>query len=210
MYGCAAHKRKGNSICINAHLVPMDVADEAVLSSIEWAVFRPEVIEAVIERTLTEMHADQTGTRIEAVEQELRDIKTALSNLIQLAAAGGGNLATLAAAMGEHESRQRQLEAELAGLKAQQRAFDPLKARTWLEERLTNWKRLLRNNREQGRQVLQNVLPERLESDGLTFRGTAVLDRILKGDFARELLASPKGINPLPVFAARGQVGRVA
>ena len=85
----------------------MEIADEAVLSVIDYAVFRPEVIEAVIERTLAEMSADTSSARAGVVEQQLREVKVTLSNLIQLAAAGGGNLVTLATAMGEHEARQR-------------------------------------------------------------------------------------------------------
>jgi hypothetical protein len=190
-YGCAAHRHKGDRACTNARLIPVEIADEAVLIAIDYAVFRPDVIKAVIERTLAVLDSDQVMARAAVIERELREIKVALSNLIQLAAAGGGNLATLAGAMGEHEARQRRLETELAGLTAQQRTFDPAKAQKWIEDRLVNWKRLLRNNREQGRQVLQNVLTDRLSSDGLTFRGTATLERILSGGFGGNYVASP-------------------
>jgi hypothetical protein len=56
---------------------------------------------------------------------------------------------------------------------------------------MANWKRLLRANREQGKQVLRNVLTDRLISDGETFRGVATLGRILAGTWNQ--VASPTG-----------------
>ena len=95
-------------------------------------------------------------------------------------------------------ARQRRLETELTGLqRAQRRTFEPAKAEKWIKERLLDWKQLLRNNREHGRQVLRNVLTDRLLSDGLTFKGTATLDRILAGGFGGKSVASPTGFEPV-------------
>jgi hypothetical protein len=84
----------------------MEIAGESLLVAVDCAVFRAEVFNDVIARTLAEMDIDSSATRASVIERQLREVKIKLSNLIHpLAAAGGGNLTTPAAAMGEHEAR---------------------------------------------------------------------------------------------------------
>ena len=83
-----------------------------------------------------------------------------------------------------------------------------------IRERLTDWRALLRRNPVQGRQVLQKVLTDRLvfepQPDGFyAFRGTAVLDKILRGSCAAATTGiRPTGISGLWEAALAGKILR--
>jgi hypothetical protein len=77
-------------------------------------------------------------------------------------------------------------------LKQQRQDFDPVTARHWIDQQLTDWHRLFRHNRQESRDVLQALLTplpgstdHRLiftrEGDGYVFRGAATLGKILNG-----------------------------
>jgi hypothetical protein len=192
VYGCAAHKRKGDTVCANGLLMPMEAADAAVLASIEDSVFKPKIVAHIIERTIGQMDCDQVAQKLDLLERELREVKAAFGNLLQLAETGASDVSALVSRLREKEGRQRALEAEITALVRQRQAFDRDKTRRWIEDRLTDWHRLFRNNRQQSRQVIQALLTplpgatdRRLEftPDGnrYTFRGAATPERILSG-----------------------------
>ncbi len=182
-YYCAANRRKGRSICPHHLKLPMTSADEDVLTAIKDCVFRPDIIKAVIERTVTQIERERAGDQVERLERELDDTTTGLARLAS-AIAAGGDIPALAAEAKKFEERRRKLESDLRGLKGRGQALDPDQVRRWIEERMKDWRGLLMRNREQGRQVLQRVLTDRLtftlQPDGsCLFRGSATLGRIL-------------------------------
>jgi hypothetical protein len=50
-YACAAHNRKGSTVCHNNTLIPMTDGDDVILSLLEDELINPEVIAAAVERT---------------------------------------------------------------------------------------------------------------------------------------------------------------
>jgi hypothetical protein len=63
VYGCASHHRPGKTVCANGLLAPLDATDEAVLTTVERDILRPEVIRAAIEEARARLQPSQADTQ---------------------------------------------------------------------------------------------------------------------------------------------------
>jgi DNA invertase Pin-like site-specific DNA recombinase len=180
-YVCHRHRHYG--ACANALHMPVRTVNEAVLQGIEAHALTPEVIERVIaltERTDTAEHQD-------ALTGELKDLEKRIARVTQVLEISG-DLTTLTARLRELDARRTTVRAMLAGL-----CPVPRLAPNVVEDRLAEWRRMLRGNTTQARAVLQRILCGRMVftpcGDGYTFEAPTRFDKLFSGIVA-----------PMPAF----------
>jgi DNA invertase Pin-like site-specific DNA recombinase len=88
-YGCAGYSRKGKHVCSNGLAVPMSVADDAVLQSVERIILNADVVLDATQRALAALSTDATADRRATLERELKETETELARLSAAIAAGG-------------------------------------------------------------------------------------------------------------------------
>ncbi len=179
-YMCHRRRHHGSS-CTNGLRMSVTEVNEAVLQAIEQHALTPEAVEQVI--LLTE--------RDDAREQQAdlqREWKTVEKRIARLVAAveTAGDVTSLAAKLRELEARRTAIEAELRGLHPV-----PRLAPTIIENRLAEWRRLLRQSTTQSRAVLQRVLHGRITftpasighpaGTGYTFEAPTRFDKLFSG-----------------------------
>ena len=175
------HRHRHNGTCRNALRVPVAEMNEAVLSAIEEHALTLEAVEQVIRLT----ERDDVRDRQTALGREQQDIENRLKRLTN-AIETGGQVATLLERVRELEARLRALRSEVAGLQPVPR-LDPVV----IEDRLGEWRRLLRQSTTQGRAVLQRVLRGRLtftphsDGRGYDFSGPTRFDKLFTGIIAK-------------------------
>ena len=139
-----------NNACANFLRVGLDTLNEAVLQASEEHVLTPEAIEHVIQ--LSERN-DVQEKKAE-LDQEQKDIERKLKNLVDAVASGS---TTVMAAKKELEARQVAIQAELGAMEAIPRPDDKV-----VEDRLGEWRRMLRQSTTQARLVIQRVIDGRI------------------------------------------------
>ena len=203
-YGCSAYHRRGKSVCANSLTVPMAATDDAVLSVVEDAILRPEVVEAAIEKAVEQLTVTTAASRRPALEADLATVERELTRLTG-AIATGGELPALLDAVQDRERRREALRCELEVLGTSEPVvLDRAALRKNLESRLGDWRGLLRRHTEQGQQILRRLLVGRLtftpaEDDTgryYTFHGTGTLTKLV-GGLVPQKLASPTGFEPV-------------
>jgi len=171
------HRHRHNGTCPNALRVQVAEVNEAVLQAVEEHALTPEAVENVIRLTERDDVLDrqsQLGREWQDCERRLRNLRAAVED--------GGDAATLVVRIRELEERGRSIQAELAQLKPLPRL--PAKV---VQDRLAEWRRLLRASTTQARAVLQHVLQGRLtftprpNGDGYDFSGPTRFDRLFSG-----------------------------
>ena len=180
-----------------------------MLDTVEHTLLRPEVIEAVIARAEAALAANTSMVRRSSLERELTQLDLELKRL-SAAVAAGGELTSLVEAVRVGESRREELRSGLASLILRRAEFDAAKLRQQLDERLADWRGLLRRHPVQGQQVLKRLIDGRLTfeptADGeeryYRFTGTGTVEPLLAGEVVQKW-ASPRGILP---FTMRGAV----
>jgi len=181
-YVCYRHRQYGSTSCANRLHLPVDEMNEAVLQRIEKHALTPEAIERVI--ALTER--DDAREQHEALTRERQDVQKSIDRLVK-AVEKAGDIESLG-------TRLRELEARLTDIKTQLRAVRPVPrlAPAVVEDRLAEWRRLLRASTTQGRAVLQRVLRGRItftprvhpisgEADGYDFEAPTRFDKLFTG-----------------------------
>ena len=176
------YRRRTTGACTNTLRMPVVDMNEAVLEAIEEHALTPAAIEQVIclsERDdVTEIQAN--------LAREQRDIAKRVARLV-VAVETAGDVAAFAVKLRELEARQRAIVGEVANLRPV-----PRLAPAVVENRLTEWRRLLRASTTQGRTVLQRILRGRLtftprinpftgEPDGYDFSGPTRFDKLFTG-----------------------------
>ena len=161
----------------------MPVADvnEAVLQAVEEHALTPEAIELVIHLSEREDVRDQRVT----LERERKDIEKRITRIV--AAIETGAAMSLVAKL-------RELEASRLPSMASWPRYGPSRdcPKSVLENRLAEWRRLLRASTTQARTVLQRILRGRLtftlhvnpvshEIDGYEFEGPTRVDKLFTG-----------------------------
>ena len=203
-YGCAAYHRRGKSVCANSLTVPMEATDDAVLTVVEDAILRPEVVEAAIERAVEQLTATTVKSRRPALEADLTALESELVRLTG-AIATGGELPALLEAVQDRERSRETLRRELEALGASEPVvLDRGTLRKNLESRLGDWRGLLRRHTEQGQQILRRLLVGRLvftptaDDAGryYAFHGTGTLTKLV-GGLVPHNVASPTGFEPV-------------
>jgi site-specific DNA recombinase len=188
-YRCYSNRHKGASSCANALRVRADDMHEAVLQAVEQHVLTPEAIEAVI--TLSER--DESQRRRAVLEREEKGLGRKIQRLVD-AVADGADAKALLEGLRKLEAQRDGVRAKLAALRPLPRL--PIKI---VESRLADWRRMLRANPTQGREVLRRVLKGRIRftprGDGYEFECPTRFDRLFAGIVA-----------PRPAFVARGDL----
>jgi DNA invertase Pin-like site-specific DNA recombinase len=176
------HRHRANGACANAFRMPVDEMNEQVLQAIEEHALTPEAIEQVIRLS----ERDDVAELQAKLEKERRDNERRIARLVA-AIETGGEVASIVAKVRELESRQRAIDNEAASL----RPVPRLPAEV-IENRLAEWRRLLRASTTQGRTVLQRILRGRLtctlhvdpisgEVDGYDFTAPTRFDKLFTG-----------------------------
>ncbi len=151
--------------------MPVTEINEAVLQTIEQHALTPEAIEQVIRLT----ERDEVQEQKQALERERKDVEKRIANITAAIEADG--FGTLLKRLRELEDRQTAIDEELRNLQPVPRLASEV-----IENRLAEWRRLLRSSNIQGRSVLQRILIGRItftprcneisgEIDGDDFRG---------------------------------------
>jgi hypothetical protein len=135
----------------------------------------PEAVEQVI--LLTE--CDDQREREVALQREQKDITKRIARLVA-AIESGGDAKSISARLRELEARQTTLHVEAASLQPV-----PRLAPAVIENRLAEWRRLLRQSTTQGRAVLQRVLSGRITftpvGEGYDFAAPTRFDKLFTG-----------------------------
>lgn len=174
-YICYRHRATG--ACENALRMPVAELNEAVLQAIEAHALTPEAIEQVIhlsERSDTAEHQARLA-------RERKDVEKKVGRLVA-AVAEAGDVASLV-------EKLRELEARLKAIDHEVRTLQPVPhlPPNVIENRLAEWRRILRGSTTQGRTVLQKILKGRLtfmpRADGLgyDFSGPTRFDKLFTG-----------------------------
>jgi hypothetical protein len=209
-YGCSVHRRKGECICANGLLVPMEAADAAVLEAVEDVLLNPTVVRRAFDHAMEALAEDRSAERRGALETDLAAAERATARLTA-AIAEGGELAPLVEALRTQEGRRQEIRSTLAAMKATP-ARKPAELRRQLERHLVDWRGLLRANVAQGQQILRRLVVGRLtftpHPDGYLFTGTGTLKPMLGGLVQKG--ASPTGRVDLYQVKLRGVACRAA
>jgi site-specific DNA recombinase len=167
-------RRRSNSSCTNRLCIPVPDMNEAVLRAVEEHVFTPEAIEQVI--ALTER--DELRERQDLLRAEQKDVERRIARLTAAVETDEGTgLVSLVAKLRQLEQRQASITRELESLTPVPRLPQAV-----VQNRLDEWRRLLRASTTQGRAVLQRVIQGRItftptgtESIGLDAAGTVTV-----------------------------------
>jgi septal ring factor EnvC (AmiA/AmiB activator) len=187
-YICARHRQNGS--CSNALRIRIEDMNEAVLEAVEEHALTPEAIEKVIMMT----ERDDQRERQDALEAELKDTERRIDRLTDVVATDAGDVGSLVAKL-------RQLEQHRTVLTEQMKALQPVPRlpASIVENRLAEWRRLLRQSVTQGRAVLQRVLDGRIvftpDGPGYTFSAPTRFDKLFTG------IATPR-----PAFIETGKL----
>lgn len=202
-YACTTHYQRGPEKCPEPMLMPMALVDRAILEQIEHDVLQPPIIVKAIQKAMRLLNepGEQPDARREVLEKELEQLKRELTSL-STAIAKGGTLQTLLGAVQERETRQTEVQAELALLNGLTVApFDPQQAEEDLRQYLKDWSGLAQRHPAQARQIVRKLLPEkqriRVSHEGngrYRFTGAAVLGTVFKGYVVGKYFGVPNGI----------------
>lgn len=193
-YVCYRHRVNGT--CTNALRMRVEEVNEAVLTEIEQRALTPEAIEQVIRLSerddVTELQ-DKLARERKDVEKRLKRPRDAIEV--------GGTASSLMARVHELEGRQKAIDVEVKSLRP-----IPRLAPAIIEDRLAEWRRLLRASTTQGRTVLQRIINGRIsftprqhvltgEPDGYDFSAQTRFDKLFTGIAVER----PKGIDAGPL-----------
>lgn len=200
-YGCSAFHRRGRSVCSNSLTVPMEIADAAVLSSIEANVLDPRVLDAAVRRAAKRLSDPCGSFGPSKLRRDLVAIDRELANLTA-AVAAGGDVASLVTAMRDRETQRRLLLERLRASDAP--TLSPPAVVADLQARLTDWRSLLSDETPKARTLLKRLIVGRLTmaptAEGFyRFEGKGTLEPLLAGAIPTvpQSMASPTGFEPV-------------
>ena len=173
-YICHRHRHHG-AACTNALRIPLADMNEAVLQAVEEHALTPKAIEQVIQLT----ERDEAREQQNRLEREQKEVETNIARFVALIEKGDPPDSIVA--------RLRQLEARRKDICEELTSFRPIPrlAPQVVENRLAEWRRLLRANVTQGRVVLQRVLAGRIvftpAHGGYSFEAPTRFDKLFAG-----------------------------
>lgn len=213
-YICSTYWNRGASICDNGRMVAMDTADQAIRVILATEVLRPAVIERALDLAIAELRSGsrerERADRRRELEKRGRALDGELANLVDVAARGGAVPAILDA-LSRKDTERRAVALEVATLQAQQPvatlALEPRTLRRQLRSYVDQWQALVAGNVAETRQLLHQVLRDRIACRPTTVKGAAAYELTVPIAFDRLLttivpglqvgMASPAGIAPI-------------
>lgn len=164
-YGCSGYHRKGTTVCGNNVTLPMDIVDEAVVTAVEESLLRRDLVDLALNKALDMIGTEDAPSDRDRITSELASVKTELARCVELAAAGGGDIPGIVAAIRQREQRRKALEAEFARCQAHERGpkIDRAAIRAELRARLGEWRELLRTYAMEGQRLLRTLIDGRLD-----------------------------------------------
>ena len=172
-YVCA--RRRANGKCNNTQRLELNETNEVILSAIEKHALTPEAIERVILRS-KESAQEDVGQRL---MKERKDIDKKIARFLKAIEAGVDPV-TVAPKLKDLEARKAEIITMMSDLQPIPRLPPEL-----VDNRLAEWRRLLRASTTQGRQVLDRVLAGRIvftpADDGCTFEAPTRFGRLFEG-----------------------------
>lgn len=213
VYGCAAHRRRGRHVCPNDLVVPMEIADNAVLDVVEQFMLAPLVVEKAVERAVRTIAGEGRGERVTALGRDITEKGQELQRLVD-ALAVGGESQTLMVAIRGREAQLASLRSELSSVQTSAIDFDRGKLKRELLARTKDWKALLRAAPESGQRALRALIIDRLTfspEEGETgryyaFSGAGTIEPLLCGLVVQKV-ASPPGTNNLYTIPLKTRAG---
>lgn len=215
VYVCSTRRRKGPAVCANDLALPIAETDDAILTVIEGEVLDPKVIDRVLDSAFADPADDRA-----VLEAERARLVAELTNLTA-AIAAGGEIGALVDALRERDRRLKSIDVRLTAREAPDREA----LRRALEQRIDEWRTVLRAHPTQARMVLQHVVgPIHLFPSGedVVFTPARALDVIpwaassnpaglLTGLVQRMASLMPASWNRIvPWLRAVNELGRVA
>jgi hypothetical protein len=209
-YACSSFHHRGKTVCANSLEMPLQAAEEAVLTALERELLDPEILEEAATRAAARVASstEDPRARRHALETALAQAETALARLTEAVTAGGA-VATLVQAIREQERRRQTLRAELADLERPR--VVPLTVghlKAMLHTKADEWRGLLWKHAPIARQMVRKLVEGRIvftpdrEARRYTFLATGTLANFFSGIVCPQAVASPTGTAdgwPLPV-----------
>jgi site-specific DNA recombinase len=189
-YICTSYNNHGATACANNLPLPLQLADQAVLSTLSDYILRPDIVQGAIEDAVAALRpsTDTMEAQRASLEAQLRTADEEAARLAE-ALARGGNLGALLDKLQDRERQRAHLRQQLDGLAGlrQVSAFDVKQVETLLRVKLADWKALLQRQTPLARQVVTKLLAGRLvftprpANRAYEFTGQVQLGRILQG-----------------------------
>jgi hypothetical protein len=214
-YACSSFHHRGKTVCANSLEMPVQAAEEAVLTALERELLDPDMLEEAAARAAARVatSTEDPHARRHALETALAMAETSLARLTEAVTAGGA-VATLVQAIRDQERRQQTLRAELADLDRPR--VVPLSVghmKAMLQTKADEWRALLRKHAPIARQMVRKLVEGRIvftpdrEARRYTFLVTGTLANFFSGIVCPQAVASPKGVpgsraNPYRVSGA--------
>jgi len=149
--------------CKNNLPLPMTLADQAMLDTVERTVLDEHVVNETIRESLARLDPQRQAGKREALETERKRLERELANLTTAIAAGDPP-PTLVAEIKKRDARVHEIADDLDRLSKADALvrIDLSKIETELRERLNDWRGLLGRHVQSGRQILRKLIPSRL------------------------------------------------
>jgi site-specific DNA recombinase len=188
LYFCCTNWRV-NGACRNSMSVHTGDLDAALLGTLKTDVLTPEIVEAVVTRTieLARLEPDEHAERQRRLTSEAQRLQEEIARLTE-AIATGGSLAPLVEALKDRERQRADALARLEHLDGLSRAPEWGNGiRDTLRVRLNEWNGFLGRQPEIARQILRKLLLGRLvlqpdeTARAYTVQGRASYGRLLDG-----------------------------
>jgi hypothetical protein len=171
-YECLTHRQRGAAVCGNRLQLRADLAEAAVLQTVEATLLTPTVTARAITLALQRLRPSTTPAQRTQLEAEQRRLDAARTNFVA-AIARGGDLDALVTALKTTEQQLAAVTLHLSQLDAVTALtqVDTAALITTLTAKVKEWGGLARRHPAQGRQILRKLLADRLvftptEKDG--------------------------------------------
>ena len=171
-YGCLAHAKRGDTVCDNALVLPIERVDRAVQATLGKDVLRPAVVRAIIDGVFKALQPRNINANVGTLRTELRTLDTKIANLTD-AIEGGAVVAPLVTKLQARQKERDELLAAIGAAEAvRQIAVDRPTVEGRVLEQVSKWQALLTANVADGRQALREVLdgPIHFAPDGKQYR----------------------------------------
>jgi hypothetical protein len=218
-YRCWYNHSRGSTVCANALVVDMHLADETFLRAITRDVLDPEVMAEALDLALRDLEQPVADAgRSETLRAELTRLEGELSRYVE-AIADAGPLATILEAVKEREQRRDAIRTELktVGTPGRSKIRDTSEIRAELVQYLQNWRAMARQGVAEARRLLRAVLVGRFVFTPVTpppdlpprkgpgrkarlvyeLKGEATLSGLIAGLISASSVVAPTGFEPV-------------